>query len=155
MHAIRWRRPVAEALLKVTLPLPGTGLMVAARLSLPWTEEAFDAITTGRPLPFTPILTARLLTSSAGGRLRFSSRGVELAEQSIQLGAETILRAAATVDFPRQWPITEEDTVRLHLDKVAFKTRIRYGNSYAFDVPVAVPAPKKAAPTAAVAAPHA
>lgn len=118
--------PTAEALLKVCLPVPGTGLRVAARLSLPWTEEAFDALAAGQRPRLAPLFRARLLTSAEDGRLRFSSRGVELAEQSLRLGGDTVVRAAATVELPHTFPPTEDDALRLFLDKLSLKTRLRF-----------------------------
>jgi hypothetical protein len=34
------------------------------------------------------------------------------------------------VDFPRQWPIAEDEPpLNVKLDKLAIKTRLRYGNA--------------------------
>ncbi len=88
--------PAPEAVLKGSWPLPFTGLRVAARLSLPFGTEQFDAVATGTAIPWRPLFRCKLATSADRGPLQFSSRGVELAEQSLRLGRDTVLRVAAT-----------------------------------------------------------
>lgn len=120
--------PTAELLLKVNVPLSSTGLRLGARLSLPWTEEQFDAVMTGVRIPWRPVFSCHLFSSSEGGLLHFSPRGVELSERSLTLGRDTALRAAASLDFPRAWPPREGDNLSVRVDKLALKTRLRYAN---------------------------
>jgi hypothetical protein len=118
--------PNPELCVKVNVPLSATGLRLGARLSLPWTNESFDAVMTGESIPWRPAFSCRLFSGADQGLLRFSARGVELAERSLALGADTALRCAASVDFPSAWPMEEGDDMKLRLDKLALKTRLRY-----------------------------
>jgi hypothetical protein len=88
--------PNPEAVLKGSWPLPGTGLRVAARLTLPWGNEQFDALALGEAIPWRPHFSCKLSTSADRGPLQFSPRGLELAEQRVALGRDTVLRVAAT-----------------------------------------------------------
>jgi hypothetical protein len=59
--------------------------------------------------------------------VQFSPRGLELAEQSVRIGRDTVLRVAATVDLPREFPLPEDEPpLRVNLDKLAIKSRLRY-----------------------------
>ncbi len=118
--------PNAELLLKVNVPVSVTGLRLGARLSLPWTNEQFDAVMAGTRIPWRPVFSCHLFSSADSGLLHFSPRGVELSERSIALGGDTVLRAAASLDFPSAWPPREGDDLRVRLDKLAVKTRLRY-----------------------------
>jgi len=118
--------PNAELCLKLNLPLSVTGLRLGVRLALPWTNEQFDAVMTGAKIPWRPVFSCRLFSGADRGLVHFSTRGVELAEQSLNLGADTVLRCAASVDFPSSWPVQEGDDLRLRLEKLAIKTSVRY-----------------------------
>jgi hypothetical protein len=88
--------PAPEATLKGSWPLPGTGLRLGGSLSLPFGTEQFDALATGTPLPWRPQFRCKLYSSAEHGPFIFSPRGLELAEQSIALGRDTVLRLAAS-----------------------------------------------------------
>ena len=119
--------PSPEAVLKGSWAVPLTGLRLGARLALPFGNDQFDALATGAPIPWRPVFRCRLFTSADRGPFQFSPRGLELSEQSLRLGRDTVLRVAATVDFPRQWPLAEDEPpLNVKLDKLALKTRLRY-----------------------------
>ena len=119
--------PVPEAVVKGSWPIPLTGLRVGAQLSLPWTNEQFDALALGASIPWKPQFRCRVYSSADRGPVQFSSRGLELAEQSLRLGRDTVLRVAATVDLPREFPLPEDEPpFRVNLDKLAVKSRLRY-----------------------------
>ena len=119
--------PEPEALLKGSWPVPFTGLRVGVRLALPWTNEHFDAVALGAKIPWKPQFRCRVYSSADRGPVQFSSRGLELAEQSVRIGRDTVLRVAATVDLPREFPLPEDEPpFRLNLDKLAIKSRLRY-----------------------------
>jgi len=120
--------PVPEAVIKGSWPIPFTqGLRVGAALLLPWTNEQFDALALGASIPWKPQFRCRVYSSGDRGPVQFSSRGLELAEQSLRLGRDTVLRVAATVDLPREFPLPEDEPpFRLNLDKLAIKSRLRY-----------------------------
>ena len=118
--------PNPELCVKVNIPLSVTGLRLGARLSLPWTNEQFDAVMTGDRIPWRPAFSCRLFSGADQGLVRFSARGLELSERSLALGADTVLRCAASVDFPSAWPMQEGEDLKARVDKLAVKTRLRY-----------------------------
>jgi hypothetical protein len=89
--------PVPEASVKGSWPLPLTGLRLGARLTLPLGAEQFDAMQLGARIPWRPHFSCKLFSTAGerGSPLQFSPRGVELAEQSLALGRDTVLRVAA------------------------------------------------------------
>lgn len=119
--------PQPEALLKGSWPVPMTGMRFGARLSLPWGNDQFDALAIGQRVQWKPQFRCRVYSSADRGPVQFSSRGLELAEQSLRLGRDTVLRVAATVDLPREFPLPEDEPpFRVNLDKLAIKSRLRY-----------------------------
>jgi len=121
--------PTAEARLTAELPLLDTGLRCRTSLCLPWTNEQFDALALGAAIPWRPLVACRIFTApDSGALLHFSPRGVTVTERSLVLGGDTVLRAAASLDFPSEWPPVEgNDELRLRVDKLALTTRLRYG----------------------------
>ena len=88
--------PEPEAVLKGSWPVPLTGLRVGARLSLPFGAEQFDAVQLNARIPWRPHFSCKLYSSADRGPVQFSPRGLELAEQSVSIGRDTVLRLAAT-----------------------------------------------------------
>jgi len=121
--------PLPEAVLKMSLPVLSTGLRLGAALSLPFGLEEFDAVMVGSPIQWQPRFRCKLSTGGEAGPLSFSPRGIEFTEQSLSIGRDTVLRVAALVDLPRAWPPETKDAfpLTLRLDKLALKSRIRYG----------------------------
>ena len=119
--------PQPEAVLKLDAPLFRSGLRLRASLRLPWTNDAFDAVMLGQPVPWRPEFSCRLCASPEGSSLlHFSPRGVSMTERALVLGGDTVLRAAASVDFPDSFPAREGDDLKLRIDKLALTTRVRY-----------------------------
>ena len=57
--------------------------------------------------------------------LLFCHSGVEFDEHIINIGYHTKLRVAASVDFPRHFPLGEgEQPVRVHINRLGIKTRV-------------------------------
>jgi hypothetical protein len=122
--------PRPEAVLKLDAPLFHSGLRLRASLRLPWTNEAFDALMLGQQVPWRPEFSCRLSATPVGsGLLNFSPRGVSMTERSLVLGEDTVLRCAASLDFPDSFPIREGDEFKARVDKLALTTRVRYGKN--------------------------
>ncbi|BBM98212.1 hypothetical protein MPTK1_1g11750 [Marchantia polymorpha subsp. ruderalis] len=111
--------PVPEIELRGKWPLGGTRLAINAKYRIPL-ATTFEEIwsSTG----------ARLMISffnPLGTGVHLTPGGLEFDEHLIRLGEHTKLRLAASVDFPRKFPLEEgEQPVRLRVHRLGLKTLI-------------------------------
>jgi len=73
------------------------------------------------------MITAQLLRP-AGTGAHLSTSGLEFDEKILRLGPDCALRRAASVDFPREYPLPEidEGPLRLKIKKLGVKKCFRW-----------------------------
>ncbi|KAI5062034.1 hypothetical protein GOP47_0022573 [Adiantum capillus-veneris] len=99
-------------------PITGTRLAVDARYRIPLhdLEKIWESP------------TAQLCVSlynPVGTGFHLSPGGLEFDEHVVNIGQHTKLRVAASIEFPRQFPLEEgEQPIRVHINRLGIKSRI-------------------------------
>ena len=115
--------PEREIVARARIPLADTGVFLALRLEVP----ARFITENGERNPFTPkpVIAAQLVRPSGTGP-HLSTGGLEFDETLLTIGRDCALRAAANLDFPREYPSATGSGPRLDARNFGVKFRKRW-----------------------------
>ena len=115
--------PEREIVARARIPLADTGVFLALRLEVP---ARFITENSERN-PFTPkpVIAAQLVRPSGTGP-HLSTGGLEFDETLLTIGRDCTLRAAANLDFPREYPSATGSGPRLDVRNFGVKFRKRW-----------------------------
>jgi len=126
--------PRQELVGRTRVPILNTGLFLGLRLQVPLASigDVGSYLRGGGRDEFRsggaqPMITAQLLRP-AGTGAHLSTSGLEFDEKILRLGPDCALRLAASVDFPREYPLPEidEGPLRLKIKKLGVKKCFRW-----------------------------
>jgi hypothetical protein len=106
LHAL----PRQEIVARGRVPLLNTDLSLDVRVEVPlrWVRGDADRA---------PRISAQL-TRPPGFGLSLNTSGLEFDERVLRIGDDAAVRVAATVDFPREFPVTDESPLRVRVRKL-------------------------------------